>query len=74
VKATSASATPRNKHATNDRCTNGGMSRVASSEVFEAEELLEEVDSWSEEEIEELPKLYREKAREFQGLTNSGQE
>jgi hypothetical protein len=49
------------------------MGRVASSEVFEAEELLEEVESWSEEEIEELPKLYREKAREFRGLTNSGE-
>lgn len=49
------------------------MGRVASSEVFEAEELLEEVQSWSEEEIEELPKLYREKAREFRGLMNSGE-
>lgn len=44
------------------------MSRVASSEVFEAEELLEEVESWSEEELSELPKLYREKAREFRRL------
>ena len=50
------------------------MSRVASSEVFEAEELLEEVESWTEEEIDELPKLYREKAREFRRLTNSAQE
>ena len=49
------------------------MSRIALSEVFEAEELLEEVESWSEGEIEELPKLYREKAREFRGLTNSGE-
>lgn len=49
------------------------MSRVAASEVFEAEELLQEVESWSEEEIEELPKFYREKAREFRGLTNSGE-
>jgi hypothetical protein len=50
------------------------MGRVASSEVFEAEELLEEVDSWSDEEIEKLPKFYREKAREFQRvLTNSGE-
>ena len=39
--------------------------RIASSEVFEAEELLEEVSSWSEEDIEELPRLYREKAREY---------
>jgi hypothetical protein len=42
------------------------------SKFQEAEELLETVESWSEEEIEELPKLYREKAREFRGLTNSG--
>jgi hypothetical protein len=39
--------------------------RVASSEVFEAEELLEELESWSDEEIKELPRLYREKAREY---------
>ena len=39
--------------------------RVASSEVFEAEDLLEELESWSDEDIEELPRLYREKAREY---------
>jgi hypothetical protein len=39
--------------------------RIASSEVFEAEDLLEEVSSWNEEDIEELPRLYREKAREY---------
>jgi len=44
-----------------------------SSEVFEAEKLLEEVESWSDEEIEELPKFYREKAREFKSLSNSGE-
>jgi len=38
----------------------------------EAEELLKEVESWSEEEIKELPKLYREKAREYRRLTNPG--
>lgn len=41
------------------------MSRIAASEVFEAEELLEEIRSWSEEEIEELPELYQRKAREY---------
>jgi hypothetical protein len=51
-----------------------GMGRITSSEVFEAEELLNEVESWSEEEIEELPKLYREKAREFRRLRNRGEE
>lgn len=43
-------------------------------EVSEAEDLLEEVGSWSEEEIEELPKFYREKAREYQGLLQRGEE
>jgi hypothetical protein len=51
-----------------------GMGRIASSEAFEAEELLDEVESWSEEEIKELPKLYREKAREFRRLRNRGEE
>jgi len=50
------------------------MSRIAPSEVFEAEELLREVESWSEEEVESLPKLYRKKAREYQSLTQDGQE
>jgi len=48
------------------------MPRVAASDVFEAEQLLEEIRSWSEEEIEELPKLYQRKAREYQGLTQDG--
>jgi len=43
-------------------------------EISEAEELLEEVDSWSKEEIESLPRLYREKAREYQGLVQRGEE
>ena len=43
-------------------------------EISEAEDLLEEVDSWSEEEIEELPLFYREKAREYQGLVQRGEE
>ena len=47
---------------------------VAASEVFEAEELLREVESWSEEEVESLPKLYRKKAREYQSLTQDSQE
>jgi hypothetical protein len=50
------------------------MRRVLSERLAEAENLLEEVESWSDEEIEELPKFYREKAREFQRvLTNSGE-
>ena len=47
--------------------------RALSERLAEAENLLEEGDSWSDEEIEELPKFYREKARELRGLTNSGQ-
>ena len=43
------------------------------SNLQKAEELLDEVSSWSDEEIKELPKLYREKAREFRSLTNSGE-
>ncbi|WP_258560458.1 hypothetical protein [Halorhabdus salina] len=42
--------------------------------MAEAEELLEEVESWTEEEVEELPKLYREKAREYRGLLQQGEE
>jgi hypothetical protein len=43
-------------------------------EVSEAEELLEEVCSWSESELDELPKLYQEKAREFRRLKQQGME
>ncbi len=50
------------------------MRRVLSERLAEAENLLQEVDSWSEEEIEELPKFYREKAREYQGLLQQGEE
>lgn len=41
------------------------MIQVLSRRLYEAEELLEKINSWSEEEVEELPKLYREKAREY---------
>ena len=50
------------------------MSRIAPSEVFEAEELLREVESWSKEEVESLTKLYQRKATEYRGLTQDGQE
>lgn len=43
------------------------------SRLAEAEELLEKVDSWSEAEIEQLPKLYQERAREYQGLLQNGE-
>ena len=41
------------------------MERTSLQKVAEAEELLKEVESWSRDKIEELPKLYREKAREY---------
>jgi len=43
------------------------------SEIAEAEELLNELRSWNDEDVEELPKLYREKAREFRQLTQQAQ-
>jgi hypothetical protein len=49
------------------------MIRIHSTEVYEAEELLEEVCSWSEEEIEGLPTFYREKAREYRRLAKGGE-
>ena len=48
------------------------MSQVLPRELYEVEELLEEVKSWSEEEVQRLPKLYREKAREYRRLPNPG--
>lgn len=48
--------------------------RVLTRDLSEAEQLIEEISSWSEDEIEGLPRLYREKAREFRRLANTGQE
>jgi hypothetical protein len=50
------------------------MARVLSRTLYEAEELLEEVESWSEEEVKQLPQFYREKAKEYRQLANSGEE
>ena len=50
------------------------MSRVLPRDLHEAEQLLEELRSWTEEEVEELPKFYRVKAREYRRLTNTGEE
>jgi len=50
------------------------MAQSRSKQLLEAEELLEEVASWSEDEIEQLPLLYREKAREYRRLMNSGED
>jgi hypothetical protein len=43
------------------------------SRLAEAQELLEQVASWNETEIEQLPKLYRERAREYRRLLQSGE-
>lgn len=48
------------------------MTRIRSRELYEAEKLLEEVASWQEEQIEQLPKLYREKAREYRQQVKDG--
>ena len=50
------------------------MSRVLPRDLHEAEQLLQELRSWTDEEIEELPKFYSEKAREYRRLTNIGEE
>jgi len=42
------------------------MGRVIPKELAEAEKLLNELKSWSEDEIQDLPRFYREKARELQ--------
>lgn len=50
------------------------MIRVLSSRLYEVEKVLEKIDSWSEEELRKLPKLYREKAREYRRLLQQGKE
>jgi hypothetical protein len=49
------------------------MPRIASKDLHEAEELLEEVSSWSEEQIEALPQWYREAARRYRRLAKDGE-
>jgi hypothetical protein len=41
------------------------MGRVLPRELAEAEELLSEIKSWTDDEVESLPRFYREKAREL---------
>lgn len=48
------------------------MVRIHSKELAEAEDLLAEVRSWSEAEIDALPRFYREKAQEYRQLANNG--
>jgi hypothetical protein len=42
--------------------------------MVEAENLLDELSSWSDEEIEELPELYQKKAREYRDLLKDGED
>ena len=44
-----------------------------SHEIHKAEELLAEVASWTEDELEALPKFYREKAERYQALAKQGE-
>lgn len=49
------------------------MARVQTREMYEAEELLAEIGSWSDEEIAALPRFYREKAQKYRRLANGGE-
>ena len=44
------------------------MVRSRIQDLHEAEALLEEISSWSEERVEQLPKFYREKAQEYRDI------
>lgn len=48
------------------------MGRELTEQLHEAEQLLQKVDSWSEGEIQELPRFYREKAMEIQEQFSEG--
>ncbi len=41
-------------------------------EIAEAERLLEKVENWTETELEELPRLYRERAKRYRKLRKHG--
>ena len=49
------------------------MPRAETELRYEAEQLLEEVLSWSEEEVERLPKWYREEAKRYRRLAKDGE-
>lgn len=50
------------------------MSTMFSRELLEAEELLKKVRSWTDEEVENLPRFYERKAREYRQLSNKSEE
>jgi hypothetical protein len=49
------------------------MAHLRSKHLYEAEELLVEIASWTDDELEALPQFYREKAREYRRLVNQGE-
>ena len=49
------------------------MVHLRSKHLYEAEELLAEIASWTDDELEALPQFYREKAREYRRLMNQGE-
>jgi len=48
------------------------MVRIRSKELAEAENLLADVCSWTEDEVDALPRFYREKARAYRRQANAG--
>ena len=48
------------------------MGRIGSRDLYEAEQLLITVAAWSDDDIEALPKFYREKAIVYRQLVNAG--
>lgn len=50
------------------------MTRESYSQVIEAKELLQEVITWSEDDLTDLPPLYQRKARAYRQLLQSGEE
>ena len=50
------------------------MAHLRSKHLYEAEELLAEIASWTDDELEALPQFYREKAQEYRRLVNQGEQ
>jgi len=47
------------------------MARVRSKDLAEAEELLADVCSWTDGEVDALPQFYQAKAEEYRRLANA---
>jgi len=50
------------------------MGRVTPRELSEADKLLKKVQNWTDNEIEQLPQFYKEKAKEYRSLLQPGEE